>query len=97
VRKELIMNAAPLIAACLFAAVASSAWAGENSSSNDSKCSAPNGIGERRACEKAKEGPEALRRFVERTRMIYGLHYWDFAPRTRLAAQLEPSTIAQAR
>ncbi len=72
------MNATHLIAASLFAAIGSTALASETGFSNDSKCNAPTGIGERRACEKAKEGSEALRRSVERTRMIYGLSYWDF-------------------
>ena len=29
----------------------------------------------------AAQGPEALRRYVARTRMIYGFHYNDFAPK----------------
>jgi len=27
----------------------------------------------------AMQGPEALRRYVWRTRMIYDYYYWDFA------------------
>jgi hypothetical protein len=27
----------------------------------------------------AAEGPDALRRYVQRTRMIYNYYYWDFA------------------
>ena len=72
------MNATHLIAASLFSAIGSTALASERGFSNDSKCNAPTGIGERRACEKAKGGSEALRRSVERARMIYGLSYWDF-------------------
>ena len=33
---------------------------------------------EARAQEAAKKGPDALRRFIERTRMIYGLNFYDF-------------------
>lgn len=33
---------------------------------------------DRAACEKARQGPEALRRYVERTRMLYQLYYWDY-------------------
>jgi hypothetical protein len=44
-----------------------------------SRCDSPQGAIEQRACAKAAEGPDALRRFVERTRMIYGLYYYDFA------------------
>lgn len=46
-------------------------------------CSAPSGVVERRACEYARKGPEALRRFVERTRTIYGLYFWDYWPASR--------------
>ena len=42
-------------------------------------CDHPRGIAEERACAKAAEGPEALRRFVTRTRMIWGLSYADYA------------------
>ena len=53
------------------------------------RCDAPNGMIERRACAKAAEGPQALRRFVERTRGIYGLYYLDYA-------RSEPTTVAGA-
>jgi hypothetical protein len=33
---------------------------------------------EARAAEAAKQGPEALRRFVNRTRMIHGLSFQQF-------------------
>ena len=33
---------------------------------------------EQRAMEYAKQGPDALRRFIHRTRMIYGLNFYDF-------------------
>lgn len=33
---------------------------------------------EQRALEAAKKGPAELRRFIQRTRMIYGLHFNDF-------------------
>ncbi len=36
------------------------------------------GIGERRAQQAAAEGPDALRQFIWRTRMIYGLYIYDF-------------------
>jgi hypothetical protein len=29
----------------------------------------------------AAQGPEALRRYIHRTRMIYNFYYWDFAPK----------------
>jgi hypothetical protein len=40
--------------------------------------SAPN-TGEQLAVQAAKKGPAELRRFIERTRMVYGLSYRDFA------------------
>jgi hypothetical protein len=33
---------------------------------------------EQKAAEVAKQGPEALRRFILRTRMIYALSFYDF-------------------
>ena len=44
----------------------------------DSKCAGASGAIEQRACTMAAAGPDALRRFVERTRGIYGLYYWDY-------------------
>jgi hypothetical protein len=29
----------------------------------------------------AAQGPEALRRYIWRTRMIYNYYYWDYAPK----------------
>ncbi len=42
------------------------------------RCEAPTSRVDRVACEKAKEGPDALRRFVQRTQSIYGLYFWDY-------------------
>jgi hypothetical protein len=44
----------------------------------DYKCANPSGSIERRACAMAAAGPDTLRRFVERTRGIYSLYYWDY-------------------
>ena len=44
----------------------------------DYKCTKPNGSIEQRACAVAAAGPEVLRRFIERTRSIYNLYYWDY-------------------
>lgn len=41
------------------------------------RCDAPAPGGEARACAADAQGADALRRFVERTRMIYGLYYFD--------------------
>jgi hypothetical protein len=45
------------------------------------RCDNPSGSADTRACQKAAEGPDALRNFIVRTRMIYGLYYFDYAPR----------------
>lgn len=42
------------------------------------KCANTSDSIELRACALAATGTDALRRFVERTRTIYGLHFWDF-------------------
>ena len=62
-------------------------------------CKNPRGSVEARACEKAKQGPETLRRFVERTRMIYGLYYWDFAPseESQLATTQQEPKVAKSK
>ncbi len=46
----------------------------------DDRCARPNGSVEARACEMAAKGPDALRRFIQRTQGIYVLYYWDYAP-----------------
>ena len=43
------------------------------------RCDAPQVGPDARACAYAMQGPAELRRFIERTRMIYGLSYWDYA------------------
>ncbi len=42
------------------------------------RCEAPTDRVDRIACAKAKEGPDALRRFVSRTQSIYSLYFWDY-------------------
>ena len=41
-------------------------------------CFAPNSFPEARACNAARQGIDSLRRFVWRTRMIYGFYLPDF-------------------
>ena len=45
----------------------------------DHICDAQQGMIERRACAKAAEGNDALRRFVSRTQAIWHLYYYDYA------------------
>jgi len=42
------------------------------------RCDAPGSLADRRACDVAKQGPDALRRFIHRTQSIYGLYFWDY-------------------
>ncbi len=42
------------------------------------RCEAPKLVVDRRACDKAKEGPDALRQFVTRTQSIHMLYFWDY-------------------
>lgn len=46
--------------------------------SAQTRCDAPRVPADRRACEAAREGPQALRRFIWRTRGIYGLYFGDY-------------------
>jgi hypothetical protein len=69
---EISKRTLPLVAAAILAAAISMP-------AHAVDCSAPKGIGETQACVAAKQGPEALRHYVERTRMIHQLYYWDYA------------------
>lgn len=42
------------------------------------RCDDPTFPVDRVACAKAKESPEALRRFIERTQSIHMLYFWDY-------------------
>jgi hypothetical protein len=43
------------------------------------RCKAPPTFEDARACELAKTaGPDALRRFIQRTSSIYGLYFYDY-------------------
>ena len=43
------------------------------------RCAAPAGLIDREACAAAAQGPEALRRFVVRTKGMWNLWYFDYA------------------
>lgn len=67
------------------------------------RCATPELPGERMACEKAKQGPDELRRFIERTRMIYLLQFSDYisdadaAKRTAQQPQAEATRLASTK
>jgi hypothetical protein len=53
------------------------------------KCNEPGARIDRVACEKAKEGPQALRRYVERVRMIESLQFSDYVSEAQARAWLQ--------
>ena len=59
------------------------------------RCDAPAPGAEARACAADAQGADALRRFVERTRMIYGLYYFDLRREAPDVVAKEKATIAQ--
>jgi hypothetical protein len=69
-----------------------------------SRCDVPRAGPEAYACAVAMQGSTELRRFIERTRGIYGLSYWDYArPEPDVAATKaasdssgQPTTMAQS-
>ena len=65
----------PLIALAAAIALATTLVPPAHSAVN---CANPQGTGEARACEKAAQGANALRRFIERTQSIYQLSPRDF-------------------
>lgn len=62
----------------------------------DHRCDAPRSTIDQRACAKAAEGPDALRRFVERTRPIYALYYFDYARGEVSAVASAPVRVSDA-
>ena len=59
------------------------------------RCDHPAPGGEARACAADAQGADALRRFVERTRMIYGLYYFDLRRDAPDAVAQRNATVAQ--
>jgi hypothetical protein len=98
----------PSIVAAVAAAFAALACA---SAQAEYRCTAPSLHEDRLACEAAKGEPDALRRFVHRTRMIYGLYFYDYVtqadlerwntalqadePRSEVAARLDDRSAAR--
>ena len=60
------------------------------------KCDRPVSAIDRRACDQAADGADALRRFVTRTRMIYALDIYDYL-RDREPAPGSASATGAAR
>ena len=53
------------------------------------KCAAPSVRVDRVACEKAKESPQALRRYIERIRVIESLEFSDYVSEAQARAWLQ--------
>ena len=50
------------------------------------RCSPPRSRIDEQACEKAKQGPDALRHFIQRMRPIEDLYFFDYVNEERLLA-----------
>jgi hypothetical protein len=90
------MNYQPL----LFASATALFALGTPLSAHAADCRAPKGLGEEGACAAAAQGVETLRRYVNRTRMIYQLRIHDFAkavPPSQLVKEDEKTRLAQAQ
>ena len=60
----------------------------------EGRCDKPQFGPDAKACAAAAQGSTELRRYVERTRGVYGLYYWDYAQRANAAAAAEPAANA---
>jgi hypothetical protein len=88
-RRSLWPSAAALIIGSLLATTAFA----------QTRCATPDLPGERMACLKAKESPDALRRFIDRTQSIYGLLFYDYISQADLnkrVAQRQPQAAPVA-
>jgi len=92
---EVAMNTSPSyrIAVTLFGALVAVAALPANAAD----CTAPKGTGEARACAEAKQGADALRRFLQRTQPIYLLTYADFAAAVPQTAAGDPSIVVATK
>jgi len=60
----------------------------------EGRCDTPQAGPDTKACAAASQGKTALRRYVERTRGVYGLYYWDYAQRDKAAVAAQPTAKA---
>jgi hypothetical protein len=61
------------------------------------RCDAPRDQADRTACAKAAESPSALRQYVERTRAIHQLYYWDYTTPEQVERQHARAAEARQR
>ena len=73
---DLCSAALLLVGAALFVNVARAEY----------RCNRPPTRIDKEACEKAKEGPDALRQYIQRMRVIESLYFFDYVNEERLLA-----------
>jgi hypothetical protein len=49
-------------------------------------CDDPPSAVDKRACDAAEQGPEALRHFIQRMRPVHNLYFYDYVNEARLVA-----------
>lgn len=79
----------------LFALIASVAFVGTSHAAY--LCDEPPSAVDARACEAAEQGPDALRRFIERIRPVHNLYFYDYVNEARLVAWQKSEDRARAQ
>ena len=59
-------------------------------------CDNPPSQIDQRACEAAEQGPDVLRRFIDRLRPIHNLYFYDYVNAARLVAWEQSESRARA-
>jgi len=62
------------------------------SANAENRCDAEPVGPDAKACAAAAQSPTELRRYVERTRGVYGLYYWDYARPSKAAVAARSET-----
>jgi hypothetical protein len=60
------------------------------------RCDAPSTSLDRRACEAARQGPDVLRRFIQRVQLIESLHFHDYVDEATRTAWERDETRGRA-
>jgi hypothetical protein len=87
--------------ACFFAVVIGASFLFANTARAEYRCDAPPTEIDHMACKKAKQGPDALRQYIQRMRVIESLYFFDYVNEERLIAwrdlerKVEPSPYEQ--
>lgn len=59
-------------------------------------CEDPPSPIDKRACEAAEQGPDVLRRFIDRIKPVHNLYFYDYVNEARLVAWQEAEARAMA-